>query len=257
MDAISYLSLPLEPGLLAFALIVGLIGGVVKGVVGFAMPMIMISGLSSVMSPELALAALILPTVATNGIQALRQGYRAAWQSIRRYRLFLIVGGVMLVATAQMVRVLPQAVMFLVIGGPIVVYALLQIMGRPLTVSHASPKTEAMVGALAGAMGGLSGVWGPPTVAYLTATNTPKTDQMRVQGVIYGLGAVALLLAHLQSGILRWETAPLSFLMIPPALIGLIIGFRIQDRINQDMFRKATLWVLLIVGMNLVRRGLF
>lgn len=257
MDAISYLSLPLDPSLLVFALIVGFIGGVVKGVVGFAMPMIMISGLSSVMSPELALAALILPTVATNGIQALRQGYRAAWESIRRYRLFLIVGGVMLVLSAQMVRVLPQAVMFLVIGVPIVTYALLQITGRPLTVSQASPRTEATVGALAGVMGGMSGVWGPPTVAYLTATNTPKTDQMRVQGVIYGLGAVALLLAHLHSGILRWETAPLSFMMIPPALIGLMIGFRIQDRINQEMFRKVTLWVLLIVGLNLIRRGIF
>lgn len=257
MDAFSHLSLQLELHLLVFAFIVGLIGGVVKGVVGFAMPMIMISGLSSVMSPELALAALILPTVATNGVQALRQGRRAAWKSIKRYRVFLGVGGVMLVLAAQMVRVLPQSALFLVIGVPIVLYAFLQITGRPLRVSNATPRTEALVGGIAGAMGGLSGVWGPPTVAYLTATNTPKADQMRVQGVIYGLGSVALLLAHLQSGILRWDTVPLSLFMIPPAMIGLMIGFYIQDRINQDLFRKVTLWVLLIVGLNLVRRGLF
>lgn len=242
---------------MVFAFIVGLIGGVVKGVVGFAMPMILISGLSSVMSPELALAALILPTVATNSVQALRQGRRAAWDSIRRYRVFLIVGGMMLVLAAQMVRTLPQSVLFLVIGLPIVIYAFLQVTGRPLTVSHTSPRTEAIVGGIAGVMGGLSGVWGPPTVAYLTATNTPKADQMRVQGVIYGLGSVALLLAHLQSGILRWETVSLSIFMILPAMIGLMIGFYIQDRINQALFRKATLWVLLIVGLNLVRRGLF
>jgi len=52
-------------------LLVGLVAGVVKGMVGFAMPMIMISGMSSFISPELALAGLILPTLSTNGWQAL------------------------------------------------------------------------------------------------------------------------------------------------------------------------------------------
>ena len=54
-------------------LIVGFVAGVVKGMVGFAMPMIMISGMGSFVSPELALAGLILPTLVTNGWQAMRQ----------------------------------------------------------------------------------------------------------------------------------------------------------------------------------------
>ena len=69
---------------------------------------------------------------------------------------------------------------------------------------------------------------------------------MRVQGVIYGLGAVALTLAHLGSGILRAETIPFSASLILPALAGLWVGFRLQSRIDQATFRKATLLVLLI-----------
>ena len=236
---------------------IGLTAGIVKGVVGFAMPMILISGLSSFMAPELALAALILPTLATNGFQALRQGWRAAWTSIQRYWLFLVVGGAALLVAAQFVRILPQTVFFLVIGVPIIIYALLQLSGRAITLASASRRAEAVTAVIAGTMGGLSGVWGPPTVAYLTATNTPKADQMRVQGVIYGLGSVMLLLAHLQSGVLRWETVPLSAFMIVPAGIGMAIGTAIQNRIDQDMFRKVTLFVLLVVGLNLIRRGLF
>ena len=53
----------LGPGLLALAACFALLAGTVKGAVGFAMPMVMISGLSSLMAPELALAALILPTL--------------------------------------------------------------------------------------------------------------------------------------------------------------------------------------------------
>ena len=69
----------LTPDQWLIAVIGALIAGLVKGVVGFALPMVMISILGSVVSPELALAGLILPTLVTNGQQALRQGTSAAW----------------------------------------------------------------------------------------------------------------------------------------------------------------------------------
>ena len=56
------------------AIAVTLFAGFVKGAVGFAMPMIMISAFSSFLPPETALAGLILPTVVTNLSQAFRQG---------------------------------------------------------------------------------------------------------------------------------------------------------------------------------------
>lgn len=102
----------------------------------------------------------------------------------------------------------------------------------------------------------MSGVWGPPTVAYLMALNTPKSEQIRIQGVIYGLGALLLVAAHLGSGILRTETISFSAILILPAMAGMWVGFKLQDRINQASFRKATLLVLLVAGLNLLRRGL-
>ena len=50
----------------AISLLVGALAGLVKGVTGFAMPLIMISALSSFLTPDLALAGLILPTLVTN-----------------------------------------------------------------------------------------------------------------------------------------------------------------------------------------------
>ena len=238
------------------AIIIALIAGAIKGVVGFAMPTIMISGLASFMSPELALAGLILPTLVTNGMQALRQGVGAAWISIKKFRVFLVVGLVMLLLSAQLVRILPINWLFLGIGTPITIFTLSQIAGwRPATILR-SARVEAAVGALAGFVGGLSGVWGPPTVAYLTAIDTPKREHLRIQGAIYGLGATALFFAHLQSGVIRAETLPLSLGLVVPAVVGLWLGFQVQDKINQDLFRKVTLWVLLLAGLNLIRRGL-
>ena len=242
---------------LVFAMIIAVFAGFVKGVVGFALPMIFVSGLSTFLSPELALAGLILPTVVTNMMQAFRQGMREAWNSAKRFRVFLGVGLVALLIGAQLVRLLPLPVMLIAIGLPVTAYAMLQLLGVELKVNGQSNRVAASVGALAGFMGGLSGIWGPPTVAYLTALKTDKNVYMRIQGVIYGLGAVALVVAHTGSGVLRTQTLPLSLAMVPPAVLGLWLGGRVLDRIDHVLFRRATLVVLLVAGINLVRRALF
>lgn len=246
----------LSPQLWLIALSIAVLGGIVKGVVGFAMPMVVISGLSSIMEPELALAGLILPTLVTNGTQALRQGIAPAWASVQQFRVYLVVGGVVLVASAQLVRVLPISVLLGLIGVPVVLFALMQLVGIRLSLKRQRKDVEAGIGAFAGFLGGVSGIWGPPTVLYLTALDTEKTEQMRVQGVIYGLGAVALAGAHIGSGVLRAETLPLSLALIAPALLGQWLGGKVLDRIDQVVFKKATLCILLIVGLNLIRRSL-
>ncbi|KEJ91013.1 sulfite exporter TauE/SafE family protein [Sulfitobacter donghicola] len=254
MDTLFPLLTPVELGLAA---LVAILAGFVKGVVGFAMPLVFVSGLTTFMAPELALAGLILPTLATNALQALRQGFPAAVQSTKEFRVFLAIGGIALLASAQMVRVVPAQMMMAIIGIPVTLFACLQLTGYQIKLSGHSRSVEAVAGAVAGALGGLSGIWGPPTVAYLTALNTPKHDQMRVQGVIYGLGAVALMVAHTGSGVLRAETLGFSLAMLPAAFLGVWIGMSVMDRIDQMVFRRATLFVLCVAGLNLIRRAWF
>lgn len=257
MDSLFSLVAPgLSPAIFALCFAVALLAGVVKGMVGFALPMIMISLLGSVISPELALAGLILPTVLANVWQALRQGVAAAWASAMQFRLFMAVGFVALVLSAQLVRVLPIWVMLLMIGVPVVLFTALQLLGWRPHLKRNAPAIEAGVGVFSGAIGGFSGTWGPPTVLYLTALDTPKRDSVRIQGVLYGLGSLVLFFAHIGSGVIRWETLPFSVALCIPALLGMALGFAVQDRIDQVLFRRATLVVLLVAGLNLIRRAL-
>ncbi len=239
--------------MLAFG--VAFLAGWVKGMVGFAMPMILVSGLSMILPPDLAIAGLILPTLVTNGYQGLREGVPAAISAVRQFRVFLSVGLVFLLLGAQLISIVPARTFLLIIGVPVTFFALIQVLGLKLTLEKPSVRIEVGIGSIAGFVGGMSGVWGPPTVLYLTALNTPKAVQMRVQGVIYSLGAVALLVAHLGSGIFNSQTAPFSAALVLPALIGMWIGLQLQSRIDQALFRKVTLLVLLIAGLNLLRRG--
>lgn len=250
--------LPFGSEFLVLALGLAFVAGLVKGVTGFAMPMILISGLGSFLSPELALAGLILPTLVSNLWQAVRQGVDAAISSARAHWRFLAVVLVCITISAQFVTSLPGASLYLILGIPVTGFALLQLAGwRPRVDPENRRIAEVGTGVFTGLIGGLSGVWGPPTVIYLNAMDTPKTEHVRIQGVVYGAGAVVLAGSHVKSGVLDGPGVTFSALLIVPALLGMLAGFAIQDRLDQERFRLAILIVLVVAGLNLVRRGLF
>ncbi len=246
----------LDPIYFALAVGVTLFAGFVKGAVGFAMPMIMISGLSMFLPAPVALAALILATVMTNVAQALRQGWDAALGSVRTYWRLVVTVMLFIFLSAPLVTVLPSWALYLILGVPLLGFTITQLLGRQLILpAHHRNRAEVLTGAVGGFFGGISGVWGPPVIAYLLSFGTEKRESVRVQGVVYLLGAVVLFLSHLRSGVLNQDTLPLSAMMILPAGLGMWLGFKVQDRLNPVKFRKLTLLILTIAALNLIRKG--
>ncbi|MFD1911473.1 sulfite exporter TauE/SafE family protein [Halodurantibacterium flavum] len=252
-----YLMAGLEPWVFWLAIAITLFGGIVKGAVGFAMPMIVISGFSSIMPAELALAGLILPTLATNISQAFRQGAAAAWGSVRDYWRMILLISIFILISAQFMPQIPAGVLYLILGVPITGYAALELLGRQLRfrIEHRR-RAEVATGIVGGLYGGISGVWGPPVLVYLLSIGAPKADVIRVQGVIFLIGAVVLLVAHMQSGVVNAVTLPFSAAMILPGMVGLWLGYGLQDRLDAARFRRWTLVVLALTGLNLIRRAL-
>ena len=70
------------------------------------------------------------------------------------------------------------------------------------------------------------------------------------------IGSVVLFIAHWRSGVVNAQTLPFSLFLVLPALVGLWLGFKAQDKLDAARFRRWTLIVLAITGLNLVRRAL-
>ena len=158
--------MPLEFDLFTWtvAFCVAMVAGLVKGIVGFALPMIFISGLSIVMPPETALGALIIPAFIANGLQALRHGFALALATVKQFRMFLISGGVCLMASAQFVLMLSPEMLFLLLGFPVTFFAFWQLIKIDVFQVERSREKDTLMGGIAGLIGGVSGIWGPPTV---------------------------------------------------------------------------------------------
>ncbi len=248
----------LSPTTFALCLAVALFAGIVKGSIGFALPLIIVSGVSSLTDPKFAIAAMIFPVVVSNVVQTFRQGVGPAVAAVGEYWRYMTIVAITILLAAQLVPAIPSQVFYIVIGVPVTALTLIQLAGvRFFIPPHRRRLAEWIIGGISGTLGGLAGTWGPTTVLFLLATNTPKAKQMVVQGAMYGAGAIVLTAAHLKSGVVNASSAPFSLLLIVPSMIGMWIGFKIQDRLDQHLFRTLTLVVLCIAGVNLIRKGVF
>ncbi|MCB1395495.1 MAG: sulfite exporter TauE/SafE family protein [Rhodobacter sp.] len=247
--------LPVWALVIAFAITV--VAGFVKGAIGFALPLILIATLPSVMPAQTALAALIMPVLATNLHQSLRQGWGPAVASARRFWRIVAMTILGILISAPFVVVLPQQAMFLLLGVAVLLFALLQLSGwTPDIPARWRGITEIALGLVGGLYGGISGIWGPPSIVYLLAIKVDKTEMVRVMSVIFTIGAIVLTAAHLRSGVLNAQTIPLSLAMLVPAGLGLWLGYKAHDRMDAVRFRRWTLILLVLTALNLLRRGL-
>ncbi len=248
-----------DPLILLAAAAIMAFGGFVKGAVGFALPMIGIGGIGSFMPAQDTVAILIFPTVLTNLWQTVRQGIGPAAETLGQFWKLNLLLGLTIGIAAQWVPGIPSAGLFVFLGVLICAAAGLQLAGwRPRAPSAAEPRMviEIVTGVVAGICGGLSGVWGPPVLFFLIALDCGKTLQIRALGLAFTVGSLILVPAHFLSGLLNERTLPFSLLMCLPVALGMILGLRYQDRMDQALFRRMTLTVLCLAGLNLLRRGL-
>jgi uncharacterized protein len=231
-------------------------GGFAKGIVGFALPLVALSGMGVFLPFEVALALLIFPTLVTNVFQSLRNGIGPAFGSAVKFWRLLAILIVMIALCAQLVVVLSDAVLFGILGVSITVFGASQLIGwRPFLEPGARRAAEVAAGLVGGFFGGISGTWGPPVVLYLLAAETPKVEMVRVQALCFLAGSLVLVGAHVASGVLNAVTIPVGLTLVAPTLLAMFLGYAVQDRLDQDLFRTVTLVVLVVAGLNLLRRA--
>jgi uncharacterized protein len=103
----------------------------------------------------------------------------------------------------------------------------MQLVGwNPVIPAARRNPAEYGLGMVGGLYGGISGIWGPPLIVYLLAIRADKAEMVRVQGVVFLIGAVVLAAAHLATGVLNAVTLPFSAALIVPAAAGMWLGFR-------------------------------
>jgi uncharacterized protein len=242
--------------LYGFAFLALALGGLIKGIVGVGLPLIVVSLLGVMLDPRLVLAILVAPILATNLRQTFatglpREGVRRFWPLIVLFILATWIG-------AYLVVQVNTGVLLATLGVIVMVFSFLSLVNPKLLLPpHHERWVGPTVGFGAGVLNGISTVNGPPLVMYLMSLRLGKEDFVAAYGLIALCGAIPLALSYAWVGILGWQELWLSILALVPVFAGMWAGERIRHRIDPVLFRKVLLIALIVLGLNLLRRGLF
>ena len=243
-----------DPTIIIIIILAVLAGGLVKGTLGFGMPMVALPIIAFIIPPTTAMILLCAPIFLTNFLQI---KFREGVSSYRFLPMFLclIIG---LIIGARLILEIDVKTITQIIAVSIIFAALVNCFGikiKNINKNHENTITS-LIGFGSGILGGLSTFYGPPMLAYLVAVDLPKEKFVRTVSTMYFIGSFPLYGSLIYYGFATKEDLIFSLILIIPAFIAQQLGTKIRDKFNQKQFRLCILITLIILGFSLLVKTL-
>lgn len=240
---------------MAFTVVVFLVAGWVKGVVGMGLPTVAMGALGLVMAPVQAAALLVVPSLVTNVWQFATGPNVGA--TIRRHAAMMVF---VCIGTALGIPLLASGASrwpSVALGAVLAVYALMALLLPKLAVpSRLERGLSPVVGFVTGILTGATGVFVVPAVPYLSALGLTKDELVQALGLSFTISTLALAMALGSTGSYPRDLLLASLVAVLPALLGMFVGQRMRDRIEPAAFRRWFFVSMLLVGSYMLLRGL-
>lgn len=245
-----------DPATITLLIVAFFTAGTVKGVIGMGMPTIALGFMTLVLDPRLAISIIIVPMVILNIWQVWRSGETK--QALLRYLPFAMSLIAFVAIFMAWSATFSTQVIYIFMGISILIFVAINATNLPFSIPD-NRNTAAQIGfgSIAGIIGGVSALWAPPMAIYLTARKVDKDEFVRATGLLIFLGCLPLVLGHAAKGALTLPVFVTAMAMLVPSFVGFSVGEFLRSRISEKAFRGVLLIAFLLMGLNLIRRGLF
>ncbi|MBT3352265.1 MAG: sulfite exporter TauE/SafE family protein [Nitrospinaceae bacterium] len=231
-------------------------GGLLKGAIGFGLPVFANSFLFLFMAPQKVVVLMSVPVLVTNLLNV-QTGWKE-WRNLRHVLPYFIAGAATVPAGVIFLNETNPDVIRIFLAG--VVFFYLAMHRRLPAMDSFGVGTRTAIGLVCGlAVGftmGATGITGPVHGVYLTMFLWPKDV------FVFVINAFNVLTAGTLAGSLAshgkyttqvfWEIG----LALIPVMAGFSAGVRIRDRIPQEIFYRVVRGVLFLIGLILVGRSI-
>ena len=231
------------------------LAGLVKGVAGMGLPTVAMGLLGLTMAPAEAAGLLIAPSLITNVWQFAAGRHR--WMLFRRTWPLLAAIVLATWAASGMLTAGSSSRATAALGAALALYASLGLARLRLSVPRRTERwLGPLIGATTGVITGATGVFVIPAVPYLQALDLDRDDLVQVLGLSFTASTIALAAGLATRGAFQVAGSGASLLCAVPALGGMWLGQALRERVNAATFRTLFFLGQLLLGLDLLGKGL-
>ncbi|KVQ65265.1 sulfite exporter TauE/SafE family protein [Burkholderia territorii] len=236
---------------LTIVVLVFLLAGAVKGMIGLGLPTIAMGLLTLAMPPSAAASLLLVPSFITN-VWQLWLG--PSFGSLLRRLWPLLAGLTIGTLTGTLTGGLPglaagSAWTHAALGVVLVAYGCWGLAAARLPAPGRHEKwLSAVAGYLTGVVTAATGVFVVPAVPYLQALRLPKDDLIQALGLSFTASTVALALQLRVTGALQTVDLGISVLALVPAIAGMMGGQYARRVMSENAFKRCFFVGMIALG---------
>ena len=233
--------------LIVALLLIFLLAGMVKGVIGLGLPTIAMGLLTVFYPPATAASLLLIPSTVTNVWQLCLGTH--LWPLLKR--LWPMLAGITI---GTLWSVLPplssnNSWVHAGLGLILCLYALWGLLAKKLPSSARHERyLSPLIGYVTGTITAATGVFVLPAVPYLQTLSLSKDELIQALGLSFTVSTLALAAQLLWQQGLPNMNVGLSALAIVPALVGMYVGQYLRRFISEAVFKRCFFIGLLLLG---------
>lgn len=230
--------------LILFGLLIILLSGFIQGLTAFGFALVSMPLLTLFIPIQQVVPIIVILSLVTNiGI----------WYDTRKsidlkkYWLLILTSLIAAPIGTKLILILDANTLKAIVGILILFFALTMLKGLTWKIKH-EKLSFAFVGFLCGILNGSISISGPPVALFLS---NQEVDKQRFKA---NLNMFALILnvvtigLFIQSGIINKEVAFYISWMLPATIVGVLFGILAVRKLNEKMFKKLTLYLIIFSG---------
>jgi uncharacterized membrane protein YfcA len=223
----------------------------IKGSLGLGFSTICLAILVNIIELKTAISIVILPSLVSNLIVMFEAGKLQI--SLKIFWLMIVMTAPGMLLGLQLLRQTDNSMSIKLLAIVLFLYGCWGLRNRQFKIPNKLiPTLNPIIGFMTGVINGATGSQIFPVMPYLLSLNISKDILVQTINLSFTLSSLIMLISLSQLNALNTASILTYSLGILPVMLGVYIGGKVRNRLDQERFKKAVMILIVILGLLLL-----